>query len=101
MYVNGSDRKNLHEHDRDHGYTDDQGRYHRDQGYDGEKEERTYDDDPDIPLSNEDRQKGIDPSYRKHKKMYYVWTHIFIEAIFAIILGLLFIIANTCFLWTI
>ena len=51
--MNGSDRRNLHDHDKDHGYTDDQGRYHRDKDYDG-TDASAHDDDPDIPLSKED-----------------------------------------------
>ena len=104
VYVNGIDLKNIkyeHQHDsnnEEHGYTDDQGKYHKDDDYHDQDQSQNQprEGDPDIPLDKDDIDRGIDKSYKKNLKSYYIWTHSWLEFMIALIYIIIFIVVDFC-----
>ena len=92
------DKKSSDSDNNDNSYTDDRGKYHKDDDYhdqDQQQEER-YENDPDIPLDKEDINKGIDRSYKKNSKGYYIWSHAWVELFLCLLYFIVFLLTDCC-----
>ena len=94
VYVNGMDRRKNHpnrrephQHEPDDGYRE----HHNKEEYDVDEEDHG-DNGPDVDLDQDDYNKGIDPSYKKHSKKHYIFAHTFVEFAAALALLIVFFI---------
>ena len=99
VYVNGFDRRNNHKNkrtphqiDADDGYRE----HHNQSDYDLDIEKDKGDNGPDIDLEESDYEKGIDPSYKKHTKKHYLFTHTWVEFAAALVMLIIFVFLVSC-----
>ena len=88
VYVTGIDKRNKYhddkqtkcvrecEHNNEHDYCRDKCYRNKCEREGSEhcsaQDDRLEEDDPDVPLNEDDYDKGIDPNYKKHTKSYYI-----------------------------